>query len=240
MHGIYRQEMDMIAEDLELPIEQSLSIREQVYKRVSDLILSGRIAPSDRIVENKLAKQLGVSRTPVREALHVLEMEGFLISIPRIGYQVKELQWEEVAEICEIRKVNETLAARWAMERITPELLNSLKENLDQAEADIKGGKSERFIARDADFHEILVRASGSRRLVEISQILRRHMFLYRIESVSKPDGALRAIESHRRIIDRLKERDMKGVEKAIHDHLDYAKSEIHHYLFEGKKESSG
>jgi len=226
----------MIEENLTLAIEQPLSIREQVYKRISDLILSGRIAPSERIVENKLANQLGVSRTPVREALHILEMEGFLIPLPRIGYQVKELQWDEVAEICEIRKVNEALAARWAIERITPEILNSLQDNLDAAEADVRGGFPERFIARDADFHETIVRASGSRRLMEISQILRRHMFLYRIESISKTaDGAMRAIESHRVILERLKARDVAGVERAIHDHLDFVKRDVRDYAFEKK-----
>jgi len=186
----------MNKDDLGLTIEQPLTIREQVYKRISDLIISGRIAPLERIVENKLAKQLGVSRTPVREALHILEMEGFLDAIPRIGYQVKEIQWDEVDEIYEIRKVNETLAARWALERITPEELKSLEDNLDAAEADIKTGHPERLIGWDVDFHDLLIRASGSQRLIEICQILRRHMLRFRIERVYRPETALRGIET--------------------------------------------
>jgi DNA-binding GntR family transcriptional regulator len=230
----------MKAENLDLVIAQPLSIREQVYKHISDLIISGRIAPSERIMENQLAKQLGVSRTPVREALHILEMEGFLDAIPRIGYQVKEIHWEEVDEIYEIRKVNETLAARLAAERITKQELKSLEENLDAAEADVKKGLTERFIAWDADFHDALVRASGSRRLVEICQILRRHMLLFRIGSISKTaDGALRAIESHRAILDRLREHDVEGAENAVRDHLDFFMRDIRHYALEQKREGN-
>ena len=229
----------MNKDDLELAIEQPLSIREQVYKRISELILSGKIAPAERIMENKLSKQLGVSRTPVREALHVLEMEGFLEAIPRVGYQVKEIVWSEVEDICEIRKVNETLAACWAMEKITTEELNTLQQNLDKAEADVKGGDPRRFIERDVDFHEIIIRASGSRRLVEICQTLRRHMLLYRIESIYDPEMVLGVIEEHRHILDRLRAHDVAGITRAISDHLDHVKHNVLHYAFEKKGSDS-
>ena len=226
----------MIGEDLEAVIEQPLSIREQVYKRISELILSGRIAPAERIMENKLSQQLGVSRTPVREALHVLEMEGFLEAIPRVGYQVKAIAWDEVEDICEIRKVNETLAARWAMERITGAELDALQRNVNQAEADVKGGNPRRFIERDVEFHDVIVRACGSRRLVEICQTLRRHMLLYRIESIYEPEMVLSVIDDHRCILDRLRARDAEGVARSISDHLDHVKREVLHYAFEKRK----
>jgi len=227
----------MIEDDLGATIAQPLSIREQVYKRISELILNGKIAPSERIMENKLSTQLGVSRTPIREALHVLEMEGFLEAIPRVGYQVKEIVWDEVADICEIRKVNETLAACWAMDKVTADELDRLQLNLDEAEADVKSGHPKRFIERDADFHDILVRASGSRRLVEICQTLRKHMLRYRIESIYEPDMVLSVIEDHRRILERLRARDVAGITLAISDHLDHVKREVLHYAFELRKQ---
>ena len=229
----------MIEADLETAIAQPLSIREQIYTRISELILSGKIAPGERIMENKLSTQLGVSRTPVREALHVLEMEGFLESIPRVGYQVKEIVWEEVVDICEIRKVNETLAACWAMDKITPEELDALERNLNQAEADVQEGNPKRFIERDVDFHNILVRASGSQRLVEICQTLRRHMLLYRIESIYEPDMVIDVIKDHRTILGRLRAHDVAGVTLAISEHLDHVKREVLHYAFEMKKGSA-
>ena len=152
----------MSDDDQKLVIENPVSIREKVYEYIRNRILSGKITPSTRMVETQLANEIGTSRTPVREALHVLEMEGLLEAIPRVGYQVKELKWEDVEEICEIRAVNEILACRWAMQRISPDDLKSIEDNLTLAEAEIKEGHPETFVERDAEFHELLVKASGS------------------------------------------------------------------------------
>ena len=122
----------------DLIIEAPVSIRQKVYDFLRNEILSNHIQSGDRLVEGRLARQINVSRTPVREALHILEMEGLIESIPRVGYRVKELRWEDVEELCEIRAVNEILAARWAMKRIAPEELAAMKENIDTAEAEIK------------------------------------------------------------------------------------------------------
>jgi DNA-binding GntR family transcriptional regulator len=225
----------MVAKDLGLVIEQPPSIREKVYNLIMELILAGKLISGERIVENGLAEQLGVSRTPVREALHALEREGFLESLPRIGYQVREIRREDLAELCEIRKVNESLAARLALERITPAELEALEANLAAAETDVQAGQSRRFILRDADFHELLVQASKSRRLIDICQSLRRQMLLYRVESFSEPETATRAIESHRHILDRLHAGDAQGLQAAIAEHLDFAKQDIYQRVFEGK-----
>lgn len=208
------------------PTIEPISIREQVYNRIRELIVSGRIPRSARLVENQLAKQLGVSRTPVREALQMLETEGFLDSVPRSGYEVRVLLPEEVQGVCEIRKVVEGLAVRWAIENITPEELAELEDNVQATEADVRRGEPQRFIQRDVEFHEILARASRNRQLLEISQILRRQMLLYRIGSVANVASFLTAIEGHKRILDRIKVADVPGAEKAIRDHLDHVKNE--------------
>jgi DNA-binding GntR family transcriptional regulator len=184
------------------------------------------------MVETQLAKQINTSRTPVREALHMLEMEGLLEAIPRVGYRVKQIEWDEIEEICEIRTVNETLAARWAMNRITPKEIQALEENLAVAETEIRHGNPMSFVERDAEFHEILVRASGSKRLLELCQLLRRHMLRYRIEALYLPETGLEAIEEHRRIVDCLRSKDEEGVAVAIRDHLEKSKREIHHHGF--------
>ena len=91
----------------DLTIEAPVSIRQKVYDFLRNQILSNHIAAGERLVEGRLAGQINVSRTPIREALHKLEMEGLIESIPRVGYRVKELRWEDVEELCEIRAVNE-------------------------------------------------------------------------------------------------------------------------------------
>jgi DNA-binding GntR family transcriptional regulator len=109
-------------------IEQPVSIRHKVYDYLRNEILSNRISAGTRLVEGQLAKKINVSRTPIREALHILEMENLVESFPRVGYRVKELRWEDVEELCEIRAVNEILSARWAMQRIIPAELEAMKK----------------------------------------------------------------------------------------------------------------
>ncbi|MBW2016402.1 MAG: GntR family transcriptional regulator [Deltaproteobacteria bacterium] len=159
---------------LKISIQNPVSIREKVYRVIRDEILNGNIAPGARLIETRLAKQIKTSRTPVREALHLLEREGLLVAIPRVGYRVKQLSWDEVEEICEIRAVNETLAARWAIKRITSKNIRALEKNIEEAEREVKEGNPKAFVERDAEFHEILVRASGSERLMELCEQLRR------------------------------------------------------------------
>jgi len=182
---------------------------------------------------NSLAKQINVSRTPIREALHILEMEGLIESFPRVGYRVKELRWEDVEEICEIRAANEILAAKWAMKRIIAEELAAMKENINLAESEIQGGQAELFAERDAEFHEMLAKASGSQRLLELCQMLRRHMLRYRIESLYVPESGLRAVAGHRRILTCIEKKDDIGIEAAIRDHLEQSKRDIRRYAFE-------
>jgi DNA-binding GntR family transcriptional regulator len=222
----------MADKKLNLVIKTSVSIREKVHDVIRNDILNGRIPPGARMVETQLAKQINTSRTPVREALHMLEMEGLLVSTPRVGYRVKQIEWAEIEEIVKIRIVNEILAARWAMKRITPRDLKTLEENIVVAEREIRGGNPRSFVERDAEFHEILVRASGSKRLFELCQLLRRHMLRYRIEALDLPETGLRAIIGHRRILHCMRERDEKGIKHAIKEHLEQSKLEIQRYAF--------
>ena len=221
---------------LNVKIHNPISIREKVYSAIRSEIFKGRFPIGERIVETQLAKAIRTSRTPVREALHVLEREGLLEAIPRVGYRVKQIKWEEIVEICEIRAVNEILAARWAMERITPKELGILERNLEQAGKDIQRGNLKSFVERDGEFHDILARTSGSERLVELCHMLRRHMLRYRLESLYLPDTARRALQGHRRIVEGIKRKDRRGIEKAIRDHLEFAKRSIRRYAFEEKE----
>ena len=217
---------------LKLLIRDPVSIREKVYSAVRDRVLDGTFLPGERLVENRIADQIKISRTPVREALHLLEKEGLLESIPRSGYRVKPLYWEEVEEICEIRIVNETLAAKWAMKRITSKELKALENNLDTAEHEVMQGDPKVYVHRDAEFHEILARASGSERLFELCDLLRKHMLRYRVQGLYLPESALRAIAGHRQIFASLRSGDEKSLELAIRDHLEWVMTDVHQNAF--------
>jgi DNA-binding GntR family transcriptional regulator len=216
-------------------IEHPVSIRKKVYDHLRNEILSNHISAGTRLIEGRLAKKINVSRTPVREALHILEMEGLIESIPRVGYWVKALRREDVEELCEIRVVNEILAARWAIKCITPAELSAMRKNIYTAEAEIRGGQPNLFVERDAEFHEMLVKASGSSRLLELCQMLRRHMLRYRIESLYVAESGLRAVAGHRRVLACLEKKDEAGIEAAIREHLEQSKRDILRFAFEMK-----
>ena len=100
-----------------LVIKDTKTIRRRIYEHLREQLLNGEIPPRQHLIEAKIAKEIGTSRTPVREAFHSLELEGLIESIPRVGYVIKPISEKEVEEICEIRAAIEGLAARWAMEK---------------------------------------------------------------------------------------------------------------------------
>jgi DNA-binding GntR family transcriptional regulator len=223
----------MSNQKINIQIEQPVSIREKIYQQLKHEILNNKIPPNATLSETQLAKQIGISRTPIREALHFLEKEGLLEFIPRVGYQVRQIDLDEVVEICEIRKSLEILAARWAINRISPEDIQAFRNNLTLSETIIKSEDMSSFIELDAEFHELLARTSGSQRLLKLIHAHRNDMLRYRIKSLHRTDNASLAIAGHRRIFECLVEKDECGVTSAVEDHIDKAKEYIQLYAFE-------
>ena len=215
-----------------LVIKDTTTIRRKVYLYLREQVLSGEIGPLQRLIEARIAKEIGTSRTPVREALHTLEMEGLLESIPRVGYKVRTLSDREVDEICQIRTAIETLAAGWAIEKDHKKLVNNLRKNIAAMEQRVARGEVRAFVDVDAQFHEIIAGLSGSRRLLELAQTLRGHMVRYRVQSVYVADNVLRAIQGHKAILAAIEKQDQKAVAEAIRHHLEQAKRDILLYAF--------
>lgn len=215
-----------------LVIKNQKTIRRKVYDFLREKLLSGEIPPHEHLIESKIAREIGTSRTPVREALHNLELEGLIESIPRVGYVVKPTSGQEVEEICEIRRVVEELAVQWATEKARDRLIAELRGNIAVAEEKVSGGDVKSFVELDAQFHEIIARYSGSQRLLELAQTLRRHMLRYRIQSIYAADNVLRAIEGHRGILQAIEKGGLSEVKQAIQLHLEQSKKDVLRYAF--------
>ena len=184
-----------------LVIKDTKTIRRRIYEHLREELLNGGLSPRQHLIEAKIAKELGTSRTPVREAFHSLELEGLIESIPRVGYVVKPISEQEVEEICEIRVAIEGMAARWAIEKAHGKLVVELRKNISISEDKVSKRDVRAFVDMDARFHEIISKFSGSQRLLELAQTLRRHMLRYRIQSIYSVDNVLRAIEGHKEIL---------------------------------------
>ena len=220
-----------------LIIKNSKSIRQKVYDHLRDQLLNGEIPPRQHLVEARIAKEIGTSRTPIREALHSLELEGLIESIPRVGYVVKPINEDEVAEICEIRVAIEEVGARWAMEKAPQRLIEDLRKNISMSEETAAQGDPKAFIELDAQFHEIIARLSGSKRLLELGQTLRRHMLRYRIQSIYLAENVLRAIQGHKGILEAMEKGNLEEVNRAVKFHLEQSKKDILRFAFkEGAK----
>ncbi len=219
-------------------VKKSKTIRRKVYDYLREQLLSGQIPPHQHLVEARIAKEIGTSRTPVREALHSLELEGLIESIPKVGYVVKPISEEEVVEICEIRAVVEGLAARWAIEKSHQRLISELKRNISLAEEKVRSGDIKSFVDLDAQFHEAISRLSGSKRLLEFGQTLRRHMLRYRIQSIYLTDNVRRAIRGHKGILRAIKKGRLEEVYQAIKEHLEQSKKDILRYAFKESGDS--
>jgi len=208
-------------------VQRAPTIREEAFKYLRQQIVTGEIGPGTKLIESKLAKEMGTSRTPVREALHNLEMENLIQSIPRVGYVVREISEEEIEEIIEIRVALEILAAKRAASRITSKELSRLQKILQNAGMRLDKGDTRGLVELNTEFHEIICKASRSSRMLEISQNLRDHMLRYRMMSLGMAEIARRALEGHCRILEAIIGRDMEAIESAVHHHLDQTKTDI-------------
>jgi len=221
-------------------VKKKIPIRNQVYQYLREQILNGVIPPNEKLNEAKIAREIGTSRTPVREALHSLERERLINSTPSVGYTVTPMSKNQVKQICEIRTVLETLAARWAMEKAYDKLVKDLRINIMTAENEVSQGNVKVFVELDAQFHEIISRLSGSEDLLELSTFLRRQMLRYRMKSIYLADTARRAINGHKKIIEAIESKDIEAVRHAISYHLEQSLMDTLRFAFKednGKKD---
>jgi DNA-binding GntR family transcriptional regulator len=216
-----------------LRINKGDTVRKKVYGYLREQILNGVITPNERLVETRIAKEIGTSRTPVREAFHNLEAEKLIESIPSVGYMVRAVSEEEVKQICQIRTIIEGLAAQWAMEKAHKKLVKDLSRNIGLAAQEASKGNVGAFVELDAQFHEIIARLSGSERLLEMAQMLRRHMLRYRIQSISVKETAMRAVEGHKGILEAIESGDVDRVKGAIRFHLEQSLQDTVRFVFQ-------
>ena len=215
-----------------LKIKDHASLRSQVLNQLRNLIIKGRLAPGERLYEETLARKAGSSRTPVREALHILEREGLVESIPRVGYVVKGLDREEFEEIVEIHKAIDCIAGIWAADRLDDSILKDLKENIQKSKESIRRRDIKKVVELDTKFHERIAKASGRKRIYEMSQSLRNHTLCYRISRIPEVSVAKRAVAGREKILEAIQTKDKKRIRQAIVSHLNGARKDILTYSF--------
>lgn len=208
-----------INDNKSLKIEHT-NLAEKVYRRIIDAILEGTFSAGERLVCNDIAKQFGVSRTPVREALVRLEKEGFIHSVPRSGTYVNSFTPGEMKEIYEIREVLEGVAARMAAISPDPDLLEKMRQACEDYKLGIKQKDVDLCVESDLLFHRLLVKASGSKRLIEMLEGFHIQSISIAKRGANYWTHAPTYLDEHRGVLDLISQRKGRLAEKKVREHL--------------------
>lgn len=206
--------------ELKLLVDEDMPLRDLVYHSIRSAILKGDLKPGERLMEMHLAQQLGVSRTPIREAIRMLEEEGLTISIPRKGAQVAGLTLKDMEDIFEIRKVLEVFALEKICNQLSPEAIIKMRFALKVYKEAMASGEIEALVEKDAEFHAALYEATSNQRLHGFVAQLRDLLDRYRWEVLQRDQNWDKTYEEHKEIVDALEAKDFERAKKASIEHI--------------------
>lgn len=201
---------------------QENSLRGYVFQSIRDKILNGTYKEHEELREVALGKELGVSRTPVREALRQLELEGLVTIIPNKGAFVTGITQKDIQDIYEMRFMLEGLCARWATEHITEEQLEELEEIIFLSEFHSRryGSSADQVTELDGRFHRVLYEASQSRMLSHVLTDFHRYSLMARHSSMVSEERARKSIREHKQILRAIRDKDANLAEQLANEHV--------------------
>jgi len=201
-------------------VEDNHSLGSRVFHIIREDILSGKYMPNEELREKTIGEVLGVSRTPVREALRQLELEGLVSIIPNKGAYVVGITQKDMQDIYEIRCRLEGLCARWAAINITKEQLDELEEIVFRAEFHAKKGNAEQLVELDNEFHETLYKAANSKELKRVLSDFHHYLQRVRKATLTESKRATDSNQEHLMIVEALKEHDADKAETLATRHI--------------------
>ena len=204
----------------EVNMDEYLPLRDVVFKTLRQAILKGELEPGERLMEIQLAERLGVSRTPIREAIRKLELECLVLMIPRKGAEVAKISESNLRDVLEVRRSLEELAIDLACQRITEEELDELNKAEVDFKAAIENGDAMQIAQTDESFHEIIYNSTKNQKLVQILNNLREQMYRYRVEYLKDEKNFPILIREHSQIVEGLTAKDKTMLTAAMHKHV--------------------
>ena len=194
-------------------MNEYLPLRDVVFNTLRQAILKGELAPGERLMEIQLAEKLGVSRTPIREAIRKLELEGLVLMIPRKGAEVAKISEKSLRDVLEVRRSLEELAIELACQRMTDEEIEQLGERQNDFKNAINKGNAMNIAETDEAFHDVIYLGTGNDKLVQ--------MYRYRLEYIKDEDKRQILIVEHEHILAAIKARNIAEAKNAAREHID-------------------
>lgn len=209
-------------QNLKVNENEYLPLRDVVFNTFRQAILRGEFKPGERLMEIQLANKLGVSRTPIREAIRKLELEGLVIMIPRKGAEVADITEKSLRDVLEVRKALEELAVQLACEKITQEELEELEKAGENFKKVLNRSKDITEVAEaDVRFHDVIYMATDNQKLIHLLNKLREQMYRYRVEYLKNPDVHEQLIQEHEEIVYHIKRREKAEATAVTCQHID-------------------
>jgi DNA-binding GntR family transcriptional regulator len=191
-----------------------------VYDELKNAIVKGDMTPGSRVIESRVAAAMGISRTPVREAIHKLEREGLLRYNPKGGYFVAGMTREEIKETFGIRSILESYAAKLAAIQYQGDELKPLEKKIDEFQHYLDRGQTDELLRINTEFHDLLYALSRSPRLIKMIHDLKDEIFRFRQVILKKDEMAVISNEDHKLMLELIRERNADGVEKIVREHI--------------------
>ena len=207
--------------DFEVTMNEYLPLRDVVFNTLRRAILRGELKPGERLMEIQLANKLGVSRTPIREAIRKLELEGLVLMIPRKGAEVAEITEKNLRDVLEVRCALEELAVQLACDRINQEEIHELHAAAARFEQMFDSDDITSIAQADEAFHDVIFQATDNERLIQLLNNFREQMYRYRVEHLKKKEVHATLIAEHQEIIRNIEQRNKKEAAEVVCRHID-------------------
>ena len=221
----------MMMDIMQQNMNEYLPLRDVVFNTLRQAILTGELKPGERLMEIHLADRLGVSRTPIREAIRNLELEGLVVMIPRKGAQVARITEKNLKDVLEVRRALDMLAVRLACSRMDDEYKKQLREACDEFARVVKNNNTKDITEADVRFHDIINKATGNDRLIQLVNNLAEQMYRYRLEYIKDAAYHNRLVAEHEEIYSAIMDGDEERAAKAVVLHIDNQEATIIKHL---------
>lgn len=216
-----------MGDNFDVTMDEFLPLRDVVFNTLRKAILTGELKPGERLMEIHLANRLGVSRTPIREAIRKLELEGLVIMIPRRGAEVAQITEKSLKDVLEVRRALDALCAELACDRIDAEATEQLRKACEKFERATETKDATIIAKADVELHDIIVRATGNQRLIQLINNLSEQMYRYRFEYIKDENRHDNLIDEHRMIYESIVKHDKEGAARAARVHIDNQEKSI-------------
>ncbi|NLY18977.1 MAG: GntR family transcriptional regulator [Clostridiaceae bacterium] len=203
-----------------IKIDDYMPLRDVIFNTLRDAIVAGDLKPGERLMEVELAEQMGVSRTPVREAIRRLETEGFVTLVPRKGTHVAEITIKDIIDVLEVRAALDGLATELAAKNIRPEHLRQLENIHKQYAAALQKENLAIAIKRDVEFHDAIYNAAGNNKLMNVAGNLREQIYRFRVLYMKDFSNAADVLDEHQLILKALSEKDHERAAMLAKEHI--------------------